>query len=172
MGPAVKHDPPRGGGVCRERIQRIGHITAVKRRAFHHFIVVHQEFARLDAAGGKAHHGNGVQINAVCVRVVADETHSPRHVQRVGVVAPELIRAARHQHHSPLGLHTLAHGNRRHIGEEIPAVKAACHALGKARDGGRVALLSEVKDLKDARIHLCVQDGRAVLRLRQMPEVA
>lgn len=63
-------------------IQLVRHIRAVERRAVHVFIVIHQKFSGLDAAGGKAHDGNIVRVNSVHIRVFADEPDSSRHIQR------------------------------------------------------------------------------------------
>ena len=43
---------------------------------------MHQKFARLNAACGKAHNCNIVRVNAVNIRILPHKADSPRYIQR------------------------------------------------------------------------------------------
>lgn len=130
-----------GGSIGENGVQLVRHIGAVQRRAGHIFVIVHQKFTGLNAARRKAHDGNVIWVNAIDLRIFADKTDGSRHIQRtfllrirrqaviydeglkaqlsqccgggqrIGVVAPELISAARHQHHRAFWLHALPDGD-------------------------------------------------------------
>ena len=189
-----------GGGVRGKGIQRIRHIAAVQRQAGHVLVVVHEELASLNAASGKAHHSDSVRVNAVYVRVFADEADGTGDIQRtfllcvgrqaiihdegleaqlaqrrrrgqgIRVIAAELVRAARHQHHSALGPNTRAHRNRRDIGAEIPLIEVAGHVLREAGFGGHIAFFPQIQHLNLRRVSRRVQHSRVSLRRGEMAQ--
>ena len=68
--------------MSRNSIQRIGYIAFIQSSAVDIFIVVHQKFARLNAACRKAHNCNIVRVNAVNIRILPHKADSPRYIQR------------------------------------------------------------------------------------------
>lgn len=198
--PKNEIDHTRSGSVGGNRVQLVRHIAAVQRRAGHVLVIMHQEFARLNAACGETHHGNGVRVDTVDRRILSNKAHGAGDIQRalllrvgrqavihnegleaqlaqrrrrgqgICIVAAELIRAARHQHHRPLGLNARTHGNRRDVRPEIPRVEIAAHVLGKAGPGGNVALLPQIQRLNVFGIGSRIQHGGVALRIRQPPQ--
>ena len=71
-----------GRGMGRNSVQLVRHIGAVQRRTGHIFVIVHQKFTGLNAACGKAHDSNIIRVNAVDLRIFADEPNGSRHIQR------------------------------------------------------------------------------------------
>ena len=80
--PIERIDHARRRSVSRNSIQRIGYIAFIQSSAVDIFIVVHQKFARLNAACGKAHNCNIVRVNAVNIRILPHKADSPRYIQR------------------------------------------------------------------------------------------
>ena len=159
---------------------------------------MHQKFTGLNTARRKAHDGNIIGINAVNVRVLSDKADGSCHIQRafllrigrqsvihdegletklpqrcgggerIGIIAPELICAASHQHHRAFRLHALPDGNGGDIRAEIPAVKIAGHVLRELRFSWDIAFFPEIEHLNVRRVCRCVQNGFITRRLRQL----
>ena len=187
-----------GGGIGENGVQLVRHIGAVQRRAGHIFVIVHQKFTGLNAARRKAHDGNIIWVNTIDLRIFADKTDGSRHIQRtfllrigreaivydeglkaqlsqccgggqrIGVVAPELISAARHQHHRAFWLHAIPDRDSGDIGAEVPVIEISGHVLRKFRPGGDIALLPEIEHLNVRRVCCRVQNSLITCRFRHL----
>ena len=80
--PKNEIDHTRSGSVGGNRVQLVRHIAAVQRRAGHVLVIVHQEFARLNAACGEAHHGDSLRIDTVDRRILSNKAHGAGDIQR------------------------------------------------------------------------------------------
>ena len=187
-----------GGGIGENGVQLVRHIGAVQRRAGHIFVIVHQKFTGLNAARRKAHDGNIIWVNTIDLRIFADKTDGSRHIQRtfllrirrqaviydeglkaqlsqccgggqrIGVVAPKLISAARHQHHRAFWLHAIPDGDSGDIGAEVPVIEISGHVLRKFRPDGDIAFLPEIEHLNVCRVCCRVQHGVITCRFRHL----
>ena len=143
---------------------------------------VEQHLAGQDAAGGEAHDGDVVAVEAVGVRVGADEPDGPRqvegalllgvghepvvdderlvaasaqflgHREALALVAAEAERASGVEEHRPLDRRPGRDGDAGERGAEVRVVGVSAGVLGVDGRRGDVALLPQVQRLRPRRV--------------------